>query len=174
MTFFFLPALLLICKRRRVFYRPDNLLTEACTLNLVSVHSCGTKDLGSPRGPSAVSERVELSRPRQPAGGCAQSPSSLRRRAFMSTAPLSKKTFGKLAFSPCSENPRCTSQLPSRQCRGVTSLWTPLPSASGCGTFFLNDLHLSLQPHGSAIEIHVYIYVFLLFKRAPTIALFLN
>lgn len=157
-----------------MFYRPDNLLTEACTLNLVSVHSCGTKDLGSPRGPAAVSKRVELSRPRQPAGGCAQSPSSLRRRAFMSTAPLSKKTFGKLAFSPCSENPRCTSQLPSRQCRGVTSLWTPLPSASGCGTFFLNDLHLSLQPHGSAIEIHVYIYVFLLFKRAPTIALFLN
>lgn len=83
-----------------MFYRPDNLLTEACTLNLVSVHSCGTKDLGSPRGPAAVSERVELSRPRQPAGGCAQSPSSLRRRAFMSTAPLSKKTFGKLAFSP--------------------------------------------------------------------------
>lgn len=167
MTFFFLPALLLICKRRRVFYRPDNLLTEACTLNLLSVHSCGTKDLGSPRGPAAVSERVELSRPRQPAGGCAQSPSSLHRRAFMSTAPLSKKTFGKLAFSPCSENPRCTSQLPSRQCRGVTPLWTPLPSAS-------NDLHLSLQPHGSVVEIHVYIYVFLLFKRAPTIALFLN
>lgn len=81
-----------------MFYRPDNLLTEACTLNLVSVHSCGTKDLGSPRGPAAVSERVELSRPRQPAGGCAQSPSSLRRRAFMSTAPLQENIWQTCIF----------------------------------------------------------------------------